>query len=81
MAPKQIIYDAPPDQVFSWQLYVQPEVKKSEDMLARINKLDAIKFICLTSMPRCQGSGGTTSEARTLPKSATAISKTLAAQS
>ena len=48
MAPKQIIHDAPLDQVFSWQLYVEPEVKKSKDMLARINKLDAIKFICLT---------------------------------
>lgn len=48
MTPEQIIRDAPPEQIFGWQLYVQTEVKKSEDMLARINKLDAIKFICLT---------------------------------
>ena len=48
MTPEQIIKDAGPDQVFGWQLYVQSERKKSEDFLARINKLDAIKFICLT---------------------------------
>ena len=48
MTPEQIVRDAGPEQVFGWQLYVQTERKKSEDMLARINKLDAIKFICLT---------------------------------
>lgn len=48
MTPEQIVKDAGPDQVFGWQLYVQNERKKSEDMLARINKLDAIKFVCLT---------------------------------
>lgn len=48
MTPEQIVKDAGPDQTFGWQLYVQTEAKKSEDMLARINKLDAIKFICLT---------------------------------
>ena len=48
MTPEQIVRDAPPEQVFGWQLYVQTERKKSEDYLARINKLDAIKFICLT---------------------------------
>jgi L-lactate dehydrogenase (cytochrome) len=48
MTPEQIVRDAGPDQVFGWQLYVQTEKKKSEDMLARINKLDAIKFVCLT---------------------------------
>jgi len=48
MTPEQIVKDAGPDQVFGWQLYVQTERKKSEDMLARINRLDAIKFICLT---------------------------------
>ena len=48
MTPEQIVKDAPRDQVFGWQLYAQTEAKKSEDMLARINKLDAIKFICLT---------------------------------
>ncbi|KAJ9651345.1 hypothetical protein H2198_007568 [Neophaeococcomyces mojaviensis] len=48
MTPEQIVKDATPGQVFGWQLYVQTERKKSEDYLARINKLDAIKFICLT---------------------------------
>ncbi|RMZ75118.1 hypothetical protein DV737_g5447, partial [Chaetothyriales sp. CBS 132003] len=48
MTPEQIVKDAGPGQVFGWQLYVQKERKKSEDMIARINKLDAIKFICLT---------------------------------
>lgn len=48
MTPEQIVRDAPPEQIFGWQIYVQTEVKKSEDMLARISKLDAIKFVCLT---------------------------------
>ncbi|KJY01271.1 mitochondrial cytochrome b2 like protein [Zymoseptoria brevis] len=46
--PEQIVAGAQPDQVFGWQLYVQTDRKKSEDMLARIHKLPAIKFICLT---------------------------------
>ncbi len=48
MTPEQIVKGAAPGQVFGWQLYVQTDRKKSEDYLARINKLDAIKFICLT---------------------------------
>ena len=48
MTPEQIVKDCGADQVFGWQLYVQTSRKKSEDMLARINKLDAIKFVCLT---------------------------------
>ena len=48
MTPEQIVKDAAPDQVFGWQLYVQIDRKKSEAMLARINKLKAIKFIVLT---------------------------------
>ncbi|KAF7503793.1 hypothetical protein GJ744_003285 [Endocarpon pusillum] len=48
MTPEQIVENAPPDQIFGWQLYVQIDRRKSEDMLARINKLDAIKFVCLT---------------------------------
>jgi isopentenyl diphosphate isomerase/L-lactate dehydrogenase-like FMN-dependent dehydrogenase len=48
MTPEQIVKDAPRDQIFGWQIYVQTEKRKSEDMLARINKLDAIKFVCLT---------------------------------
>lgn len=48
MTPEQIVKDAGIDQVFGWQLYVQLDLRKSEDMLARVNKLEAIKFICLT---------------------------------
>ncbi|KAJ5889140.1 hypothetical protein N7504_009950 [Penicillium tannophilum] len=48
MTPEQIVKDAAPGQVFGWQLYVQIERKKSAAMLARINKLKAIKFIVLT---------------------------------
>ncbi|KAF2156425.1 hypothetical protein K461DRAFT_252433 [Myriangium duriaei CBS 260.36] len=46
--PEQIVEGAAPDQIFGWQLYVQTDRKKSEDMLARIHRLPAIKFICLT---------------------------------
>ncbi|KAH3908473.1 hypothetical protein HBH56_175510 [Parastagonospora nodorum] len=48
MTPEQIVADATPDQVFGWQLYVQNERHKSEAILARMNSLDPIKFICLT---------------------------------
>ncbi|KAL9106199.1 MAG: hypothetical protein Q9227_008732 [Pyrenula ochraceoflavens] len=48
MTPEQIVQDADRDQIFGWQLYVQTDKTKSESMLARINQLDAIKFICLT---------------------------------
>ncbi|KAI1849258.1 hypothetical protein JX265_008670 [Neoarthrinium moseri] len=49
MTPEQIVADAQPGQVFGWQLYVQNDRKKSEAMLARINKMsDKFKFICLT---------------------------------
>jgi L-lactate dehydrogenase (cytochrome) len=48
MTPEQITADATPTQVFGWQLYVQNERHKSAAMLARMNKLAAIKFICLT---------------------------------
>ncbi|MCJ1340323.1 hypothetical protein MMC09_005617 [Bachmanniomyces sp. S44760] len=48
MTPEQIVADAQPDQVFGWQLYGQTDQKKSEDMLARINRLSRIKFVCLT---------------------------------
>lgn len=47
LTPEQIVKDKP-NQHFAWQLYVQVERKKSEDMLARINKLSNIKFIVLT---------------------------------
>ena len=49
MTPEQIVANAPEGQVFGWQIYVQLDQKKSEDMLARINKLrHRIKFVCLT---------------------------------
>ncbi|KAJ5981301.1 hypothetical protein N7522_013722 [Penicillium canescens] len=48
MSPEQIVANAAPDQVFGWQLYVQDDRSKSERMLARINKLSAIKFVALT---------------------------------
>jgi L-lactate dehydrogenase (cytochrome) len=48
MTPEQIVADAQPDQAFGWQLYCQTDRKKSEDMLARINALPNIKFVCLT---------------------------------
>lgn len=48
MTPEQIVKDAAPDQVFGWQIYVQIDRKKSETMLARINKLESIKYVVLT---------------------------------
>jgi isopentenyl diphosphate isomerase/L-lactate dehydrogenase-like FMN-dependent dehydrogenase len=48
MTPEQIVAGAAPSQAFGWQLYVQHDRTKSERMLARINKLSAIKFITLT---------------------------------
>lgn len=47
--PEQILEGSAPGQVFGWQLYVQNDRKKSEDMLARIGKLgDKIKLLVLT---------------------------------
>jgi L-lactate dehydrogenase (cytochrome) len=48
MTPEQIVANATPDQVFGWQLYVNEDRSKSEAMIARVNKLHAIKFIALT---------------------------------
>ena len=48
MTPEQITANAQPGQVFAWQLYAQIDRKKSEDMLARINKIPSIKFVVLT---------------------------------
>ncbi|KAK4939752.1 hypothetical protein LTR10_020036 [Elasticomyces elasticus] len=48
MTPEQIVADAAPGQVFGWQLYVKTDRRKSEAMLARVAKLPAVKFICLT---------------------------------
>lgn len=48
MTPEQIVADAPADQMFGWQIYVQTDRRKSEAMLRRINKLANFKFIALT---------------------------------
>ena len=48
MAPDQIVAGAKDDQVFGWQIYVQTDITKSEAHLARLKKLPAIKFVCLT---------------------------------
>ncbi|KAJ5167210.1 Hydroxyacid oxidase 2 [Penicillium canariense] len=48
MTPEQIVANAVPGQTFGWQLYVQDDRTKSEKMIARVNKLSAIKFLVLT---------------------------------
>lgn len=49
MTPEQIVSDAPPGQMFGWQLYVQNDRAKSEAMLKRIGAMaDKFKLICLT---------------------------------
>ncbi|KAG5981227.1 hypothetical protein E4U54_006667, partial [Claviceps lovelessii] len=49
MTPEQIVQDAPPGQMFGWQLYVQTRRDRSEAMLRRIGRLgDRFKFVCLT---------------------------------
>jgi isopentenyl diphosphate isomerase/L-lactate dehydrogenase-like FMN-dependent dehydrogenase len=47
MTPEEIV-DAGPDQSHGFQLYVQQDRKESEAVLARINKLKAIKCLVLT---------------------------------
>ena len=46
--PEQVVEGAKEGQIFGWQMYVQTDRKKSEEMMRRIHKLPAIKFICLT---------------------------------
>lgn len=48
LSPEDIVANAPASQIFGWQLYVQLNRKLSEDMLARVNRLDQVKFIVLT---------------------------------
>ena len=48
MTPEQIVADAKPSQYFGWQMYCQTDRKKSEDMLARINAIPSVRFVCLT---------------------------------
>ncbi|KAK4869280.1 hypothetical protein LT330_006280 [Penicillium expansum] len=55
MVPEEIIAGAAPDQVFGFQLYVQTDRTESEAVLARINKLPAIKCIVLTVDEPVQG--------------------------
>ncbi|KAF7593619.1 Cytochrome b5 domain-containing protein 1 [Aspergillus hancockii] len=45
---QQIVANAPPTQVFGWQLYCLKDVKRSEQRIAEINSIKEIKFICLT---------------------------------
>lgn len=49
MTPEQIVEGASPEQLFGWQVYVQNDRTKTEDMFRRINAMrDRYKFICLT---------------------------------
>ncbi|KAE8422230.1 FMN-dependent dehydrogenase-domain-containing protein [Aspergillus pseudocaelatus] len=48
LSPEQVVANAFPTQVFGWQLYVQLDRRASEAMLARVNRLDPIKFVVLT---------------------------------
>lgn len=47
MTPEQVV-EGLDGLVAGWQLYVQTERERSERMLARINQLDAFKFVVLT---------------------------------
>ena len=48
MTPEQIVVDVKSEQDFGWQMYCQTDRKKSEVMLARINAIPNVKFVCLT---------------------------------
>lgn len=48
LTPEQVVDGASPEQVLGWQLYVQTDRQRSEDMLSRISRLPPYKFICLT---------------------------------
>jgi isopentenyl diphosphate isomerase/L-lactate dehydrogenase-like FMN-dependent dehydrogenase len=48
MSPEQIMADAKEGQIFGWQLYVQGDRSRSEKQLARISKMEKIKFVALT---------------------------------
>jgi isopentenyl diphosphate isomerase/L-lactate dehydrogenase-like FMN-dependent dehydrogenase len=47
LTPEQIVA-ASPETIFGFQLYVQEDLTKSESLLARLGKLEQIRFICLT---------------------------------
>lgn len=48
ITPEEIVKAGKPGQVFAWQLYVLKDIKRTETLLARINKIKEIKYICLT---------------------------------
>ena len=48
LSPEQVVANALPTQVIGWQLYVQLDRRASEAMIARVNRLDNIKFVVLT---------------------------------
>ncbi|CAD6587490.1 MAG: Cytochrome b5 domain-containing protein 1 [Cyphobasidiales sp. Tagirdzhanova-0007] len=54
-SPEQTCAAALPTQIFGWQLYVHVNRQKSEDMLARISKIPAIKFLVLIRLLPPQG--------------------------
>lgn len=76
MTPEQIVEGSAPGQIFGWQLYVQNERKKSEAMLARINKMsDKYKFICLTLDAPVPGKRELDEKSKDEPSTATAAVK------
>lgn len=48
VAPEEIVKAGKPGQVFGWQLYVLKDLERTEALLARINRIKEIRFICLT---------------------------------
>lgn len=48
MTPEQIVEGASEGQTFGWQLYVQTQRAKSEEMLRRVERLDKVRFVVLT---------------------------------
>lgn len=49
MTPEEIVAGGAPGQIFGFQLYVQNDRSESEAVLARVNKIPAIKCIILTA--------------------------------
>ena len=47
IAPEDIVKTGKPGKVFAWQLYVLKDIKRTEALLAKINKIKEIKYICL----------------------------------
>ena len=68
MTPEQITADAQPGQIFAWQIYAQIDRKKSEDMLARINKSLASNSSSLLLMLLSRAKERTMKDRRTSPQ-------------